>query len=326
MINFDFFGKPYFSDVESLRIPYMGSKRKIAKELFEKMIEMKPKAKYFFDLCGGGASMSFFALQIGLKVHYNEKQKGLVDLLEYILKRARNGEKGKYGLFPDDFYKFITREEFMVLKNENSIKGQFARICYSFGNNQRSFLFGDIEAKKHLAHNIVMFQDQIACEEFNDLFKMNIKVSDKPTWNERRLDYMSYFTKEQRRNAEERLQQLERFEQLEQLQQLERLQQLEQLPAFTLTNLHFQDVKIETPIEETIVYLDPPYRGTTKYLEKDTLHIEIDNYFINSPYTCFMSEYNAPHKQVFEIKKTSLLNNYLEQRKMVIEKLYWNER
>ena len=34
MINFDMFGKPYFGDVEPLRIPYMGSKRKIAQHLF----------------------------------------------------------------------------------------------------------------------------------------------------------------------------------------------------------------------------------------------------------------------------------------------------
>lgn len=52
MINFDIFGKPYFGKVEPLRIPYMGSKRKIAEELFQKMLEIKPKTKYFFDLFG----------------------------------------------------------------------------------------------------------------------------------------------------------------------------------------------------------------------------------------------------------------------------------
>jgi len=140
MINFDIFGKPYFGKVEPLRIPYMGSKRKIAEQLFEKMLEIKPNAKYFFDLFGGGGAMSFFAVQLGLKTHYNEKQKRLVDLLNYILQRARNGEKGQYGIFPDDFYDFIDREKFKILKDEDSIKGQFARICYSFGNNQSVML------------------------------------------------------------------------------------------------------------------------------------------------------------------------------------------
>jgi site-specific DNA-adenine methylase len=188
---FDFFGKPYFNEVLPLRIPYMGSKRKICNELFQKMLEIKPNAKYFFDLFGGGGSMSFFALQIGLKTHYNEKQKGLVDLINYILDRSKNKQSGKFGIFPDDFYKFITREEFAVLKDEDSIKGQFARICYSFGNNQKGYLFGDIEELKRLAHDIVVFRNENALAEFNQKNNSNFVLSGKKTWNERRLDFMA---------------------------------------------------------------------------------------------------------------------------------------
>jgi len=319
MINFDIFGKPYFAKIEPLRIPYMGSKRKIAAELFQKMLQIKPNAKYFFDLFGGGGAMSFFALQIGLKTHYNEKQKGMVDLLNYILERSKNSEKGQYGIFPDDFYKFITREEFAVLKDEDSIKGQFARICYSFGNNQKDYAFGDIEELKHLAHDIVVFRNEDALAEFNQKNNSKFVLSKKSTWNERRLDFGAQVTKRLD------LEQLKRLQQLQQLQQLERLQQLEQLPAFTITNLDFQDVKIETPIEETIIYLDPPYRGTVEYKES-ALFEDIDNYFRKSPYTCFMSEYNAPFHSVLEIKKESFMNNSnLTERKYILEKLYWNK-
>jgi len=306
MINFDIFGKPYFGKVEPLRIPYMGSKRKIAEQLFQKMLEIKPNAKYFFDLFGGGGAMSFFAVQLGLKTYYNEKQKGLVDLINYILQRARNGEKGQYGIFPDDFYDFIDREKFKILKNEDSIKGQFARICYSFGNNQKDYLFGDIEELKHLAHNIVVFRNENALAEFNQKTNSNFVLSKKESWNERRFDFMA---------------QVIRLD-LEQLQQLERL---EHLPAFTITNLDFQDVKIETPIEETIIYLDPPYRGTTEYKEI-ALVDDIDNFFRNSPFACFMSEYNAPFNSVLEIRKESLLNNTGAKKKFIIEKLFWNKK
>jgi site-specific DNA-adenine methylase len=320
MINFDIFGKPYFGKVEPLRIPYMGSKRKIAEELFQKMLEIKPNAKYFFDLFGGGGAMSFFALQIGLKTQYNEKQKGMVDLLNYILQRARSGEKGQYKIFPDDFYNFIDREQFKILKDEDSIKGQFARICYSFGNNQRTYLFGDIEELKHLAHDIVVFKNENALEEFNQKTNSNFVLSKKESWNERRLDFMAQVI------GRLDLQQLERLQQLHQLHQLEQLEQLERLPAFAITNLDFQDVKIETPIEETIIYLDPPYRGTAEYKE-NALFDDIDNFFRNSPYTCFMSEYNAPFDSVLEIKKESLLNNSnLKERKYVIENLFWNKK
>ena len=325
MINFDFFGKPYFNEVLPLRIPYMGSKRKICNELFQKMLEIKPNAKYFFDLFGGGGSMSFFALQIGLKTHYNEKQKGLVDLINYILDRSKNKQSGKFGIFPDDFYKFITREEFAVLKDEDSIKGQFARICYSFGNNQKGYLFGDIEELKRLAHDIVVFRNENALAEFNQKNNSNFVLSGKKTWNERRLDFMAQIPRASKIKQLEQLQRLQQLEQLQRLQQLERLEQLERLPAFSISNLDFQEVKIETPVAETIIYLDPPYRGTCGYLE-GVLHSEIDSYFLNSPYSCFMSEYNAPFDSVLEIKKESLLNNTKAEKKFVIEKLFYNKK
>ena len=97
------------------------------------------------------------------------------------------------------------------------------------------------------------------------------------------------------------------------------------MPAFTITNLDFADVKITTPPEETIIYLDPPYRNTTEYKEKFD-YARVDEYFKQSPYTCFMSEYNAPFKSILEIKKESLLNNNVDKRKFVIEKLFWNEK
>ena len=320
IINFDLLGKPIFPNVKNLRIPYMGSKNKIALRLFEKMLEIKPNTKYFFDLFGGGGAMSFTALQLGLKVHYNEKQKGLIDLIKYIL----TAKKGKYGIFPDDFYKFITREEFKLLKNKDSLKGQFARICYSFGNNQRGYLFGDIERAKHLAHNIVMFQCKKSLEEFNKLLECNITISNLLSWNERRIEFMSQ-VKDRKYHELQHPLQLERLQQLERLENLEHLEHLERLPTFTTSNLDYQNVIIDTPIDKTIVYLDPPYRGTADYIES-ALHNEIDNYFINSPYPCFMSEYNAPHKSILEIEKLKLLNNSKETKSVAIEKLFYNNK
>jgi len=276
-MQYDLFGDVIIPEgIKNLRIPYMGSKNKIAIDLLREMLKVKPKAKYFYDLFGGGGSMSFTASQIGLKTHYNELQTSLVNFIDYIFNRIKKGLKGQYGLFPDDFYNFIDREEFMKLKEEDSIKGQFARICYSFGNNQRTYLFGDIEETKHLAHNVVMFKCEKSLKELNNLLDTDIKTSNLPTWNGRRLDFV-------------------------------------------------KGVKINTPIEETIIYLDPPYRNTEKYIEgKDFDYKELDQWFLENKYTCFMSEYNAPHKVIFEIDKLSLLNNSEEKKKVVKEKLFWN--
>jgi len=316
-MRYDLFGYPIIPEnIKNLRVPYMGSKNKIAIDLLRKMLEVKPQAKYFFDLFGGGGSMSFTASQIGLKTHYNELQTSLVKFIDYIFNRLEKGLKGQYGLFPDDFYNFIDRKEFMKLKTEDSIKGQFARICYSFGNNQKSYLFGDIEKTKHLAHDVVMFKCEESLKELNGLLNTNIKISNLPTWNLRRLDFMKQI-------KDRKYHELEQLEQLQRLQQLEQLERLE--PIFTTSNLSYKDIKINTPPEETIIYLDPPYRNTAKYIEgKDFNYKELDQWFLDNKYTCFMSEYNAPHKVIFEIDKFSLMDNSQEKKKVVKEKLFYN--
>jgi len=328
MINYDLFGKVSLPAVKNLRIPYMGSKNKISLQLFEKMLEIKPNAKYFYDLFGGGASMSFTALQLGLKVHYNEKQKSMVEFVDYIIKRIKNKEKGNYGLFPDDFYNFITKQEFKNLKNENSVKGQFARICYSFGNRGVTYAFGEIEKEKHLTHNIVMFCCEKSLAELNSLKNTNFILSEKKTWNERRLDFLSQIASYKREEDYLRiltnLINLQKLEELKKLEQLERLEAIKRFERFKTTSLDFQDVKIETPIDETIIYLDPPYRGTATYTE-NTIFQDVDNYFLNSPYDCFLSEYNAPFEPVLSINKRSLLSP-TGHFKTAIEKLFYNRK
>ena len=314
-MKYDLFGEVIIPEnIKNLRIPYMGSKNKIAIDLLREMLKVKPRAKYFYDLFGGGGSMSFTASQIGLKTHYNELQTSLVKFIDYIFNRLEKGLKGQYGIFPDDFYKFIDRKEFMKLKDEDSIKGQFARIVYSFGNNQRTYLFGDIEKTKHLAHDVVMFRCEKSLKELNGLLDTDIKTSNLLTWSERRLDFMKQV-------KDRKYKELERLQQMEQLLQLERLQ-----PIFTTSNLSYKEVKINTPIDETIIYLDPPYRNTGKYIEgKDFDYKELDQWFLDNKYTCFMSEYNAPHKVLFEIDKLSLFDNSKEKKKVVKEKLYINQ-
>jgi len=303
---------------EPLGVPYMGSKRKYANQLICKMLEQKPHCKYFYDLFGGGGAMSFAALQKGMTVFYNEKQTDLVNLIEFIFECMKE-PKSEYGLFPAEWYKFVTREEFIKLRTESGNYAQFVRICYSFGNNQRTYLFNpELEVKKHLAHDVVVFRDSVALERLNDILKSKITISSLKTLNDRRLSFVSFVTSERKRLD---LQQLERLQQLEQLERLEQLQQLQQ--KITFANLDYRDVQITTPIEETIVYFDPPYRKTEKYIE-GLNHDELDKYFAELPYLAFMSEYNAPFQCINEIKTRSTLsssNNTCER----IEKLFVNK-
>ena len=309
MIDFDLFGKPIIPKIDIIRIPYQGSKNSIALDLFAKMLELKPNAKYFYDLTGGGGAMAFTALQLGLQVFYNEKNIGLVNFIEWTFKRIRAGEKSIFGIFPEEFYNFIDRAKFKELVKEDSYLGQFARICYSFGNSGRSYLFGEIEELKHLGHDIVMFRCEESLKKFNEKTNSNFVLSNAPTWNQRRLDFMGQFSTERRDKKEELL------------QRLQQLQQLQQQIQFT--NLDYSEVIINTPEDETIVYIDPPYRGTAKYAE-GLNHDELDEWFKNLPCLAFMSEYSAPFKSVLEIKKAQLMNNLKEKKIYVLEKLYVN--
>jgi len=322
----DLWGNTCATDTENLGIPYMGSKRKHADKLMAAMLQHKPKARYFYDLFGGGGAMSFAALQMGLSVHYNEKQTDLVDFMRFIFECIAN-PKSEYGLFPADWYRFVSREDFMRLRGEAGLYPQFVRICYSFGNNQKDYLFNrELEALKNLAHDVVVFCCAESLAKLSDVLGCKLELSDLPDWNRRRLHFRRQIKAQGKRfdlERLERLEQLERLQQLEQLQQLERLQQLEQLQQnIAFSNLCYQEVKITTPIEETIVYLDPPYRGTEKYVEAFDYDV-IDDYFANLPYLAFMSEYNAPFECVHEIATRSTLsasNNAVKK----IEKLYVN--
>ena len=119
------------------RIPYMGSKNKIAHELICEMKKHKPKAKYFIDLFGGGGSMSFTALQMGYKVLYNEYETDLANFMQFIIDRVKNNEKSRYGLLPEEYYQFVTREIFIEQKSLHTNYAEFCRLIYSFGNNHQ---------------------------------------------------------------------------------------------------------------------------------------------------------------------------------------------
>ena len=394
---FDLFHKP--ENPHPFCIPYMGSKRGIAERLLDEMLKIKPNAKYFYDLFGGGGAMSFMAAQYGLNVVYNEKNSAVSRFLEFIFDRIKTGKKSKFGIFPEEWYEFVGREQFFSAIAKNDAFSQFCRTCYSFGNKGTSYSFNKhIEEYCKQKHNYVLHKDQqakkIIKERFDgDYSRFLDHVETGKDWVERRglfskiflkiealrvanlyqkdfSDFFSDFTpkqfydyrqvdliglinekiphidkkkyksgsdsleslkKLQRLQQLEHLQQLEQLEQLEQLQRLEQLEQLEQLQRleqlerfnsfFSIQNKDFLDVEITTPIDQTIVYLDPPYRGTAKY-ELDVDHDALDSYFRNSQFTCFMSEYNAPHKEVFSLEKRSLLNSSKVDN--VIERLYFN--
>ena len=108
------------------RLPYMGSKQNIAYSLMLTMLQKKPKAKYFFDIFGGGAAMSLMAKQFGLKVFYTEKNAGIVNLLNFL----------KDNKIPDEWIRWIDRDEFKNCLGKDDPFSVFVSVIWSFGNNR----------------------------------------------------------------------------------------------------------------------------------------------------------------------------------------------
>jgi len=294
-------------------IPYMGSKRKLSKKIIDLIIENNPHAAHFYDLFGGGGAMSFQALKRRRfkSVHYNELNTGVVELLKKI---RTDG-------VTDEFYEWIDREKFHELKNEPTWKGGLVATCWSFGNNSKNYLFSkENEAIKKPLHNIIVNRCEDSINEFYELSGLLVEphLLRKDKIQDRRLDVMNFIKK----NSSDRigLQQLQQLERLQQLEQLERLQQLQQLE---ITNLSYEDVEIKTPIESTIIYLDPPYFNTAKYQEiicHDTLY----DWITNSPYKIYISSYDMPFEVVAELEHRSTLSATANNK--VVEKLFCNQK
>jgi hypothetical protein len=267
--------------------------------------------------------MSFKAMERGLKVIYNDKDKRIVELLKLIKDRLIKGERSKYGLFPEEYYNFVDRKTFFENINKDTAYAGFIGACYSFGNSFRTYLCSeDKEKYKKLLHNIIVFNCEFSLELFNEKYNFNINLSNKETINKRRLEII----KLQRLERLERLQQLQQLEQLEQLQQLERLEQLEQLEQLEILNLSYEELLkyyYNFKDEEVILYCDPPYKNTYSY-ETSFDNYKFINYLIKSKYTFYISEYYIEDFiKIFNIKKRQIFSD-TNKSKVKQEKLYIN--
>lgn len=291
-------------------MPYMGSKSAIVKDL----LNILPKAESFYDLFGGGGSVSHCAVveykNKWQNVYYNEIDSSVAGLV-------KDSIAGKYSY---DKFKppFITREEFQ--KNKDSCA--YIRCIWSFGNNQKNYLFGkDIEQRKQSLHNAVIF------ETFDDLATSFLDFKAWPenlsTIKGRRLFIRKKVQEKLGLNAVEQLQQLQ---QLQHLQQLERLQQLQQLQQLEVTSFDYAMVSIK---KNSIIYCDIPYKYTAGYL----YDFDYDRFFdwaANHKTPVFISEFNISDERfkcIFEKERAQRLyaNAKDDKRRLFTEKIYANK-
>ena len=114
------------------------------------------------------------------------------------------------------------------------------------------------------------------------------------------------------------------LKQLEQLERLQHLEHLEQLERMAISNQSAFDVQIDTPPHETIVFLDPPYKGTEQYAEKmchNELYAFIDT-LTERGYKVYLSSYESTLHEVYQLAHRSKLNANANNK--VTERLFCN--
>ena len=214
-----------------LGLPYQGSKKKISKKIIEIIKQNFGTNKPIYDIFGGGGAITAECMLNGLEVHYNDFDKDITDMFQRAISQDREWIKTL----------IVSREEFYKIKNKDikTVDDKLKLLVNSFGNNKRNYLY--------------------SAEWSDTKYNLAIEIIDKHDV------FSGYKQTETWLNQYRELQQLEKLQQLSQLEQLQRLQQLEclqQLLQLEPTNLSYEAF---SDIENSILYLDPPYEGTTGY-------------------------------------------------------------
>ena len=290
-------------------LPYKGSKSRIVDELLTVM----PPAEHFYDLFCGGCAVAHAAMLSGKwgTVHINDINPMMPEAFVKAINGGFNGED-----------RWISHEDFFRLRDTDP----YASICFSFGNDLKSYCYArELEPYKKAMHYAIFFDDwslfDELCPEICDRCKERVgPVADRTG---RRIAMANaikacapgqgnplYEAKLQRLKHLERLQHLERLERLQRLEHLERLQQT----SSDYRNIHFEP--------DSLIYCDIPYIGTKSY-KASFDHDAFYDWAVRQEYPIFVSSYEMPKERfmcIWEYATNSNANAYRP--KKVIERLF----
>lgn len=273
-------------------LPYQGSKNRIIPWL----INALPGADTFVDLFAGGCSVSHAAMLSGRFRHV---------IANDITDSALVFRDALHGKFKDE-RRWISRDEYFRLKPTDA----YARLCFSFGNAERSYCYSEeIEPYKRACHYAVCFDVWepflSLCPDVVDFVRKIL--SGKRGLHQRRITFKSAVEKILKFGIEKtkavEMQNLENFERLrylEHIQRLERLQSLECSERFNgggIANISLevsqQDYRDVAIPDNSVVYCDPPYKDTYKYITTFD-HDAFYAWCLDNPHPVFVSEYDMP--------------------------------
>ena len=210
-------------------LPYVGSKKKIAKKIVQLIIQNFGDDKKVYDIFGGGGAITAECIINGLDVHYNDLDKTVVDMFTMVLNSDREWLKGL----------IIDREQFFYIrdKENKTTEDELKLLVNSFGSNRKGYLYGrdHSDIKHKLALSVIANHDTFSGYRQTETYKKTLADNGGKT---------------------KRVEQLER---LEQLRQLQRLQSLESLDNDSLSSKDYREF---SNVSGGVIYLDPPYENS----------------------------------------------------------------
>ena len=192
-----------------------------------------------------------------------------------------------------DFSYVPTREEFF--ESDDPV----IKLIYSFGNDGETYLWSrEIEPVKVCASRMISANSQY----------------------ERRMWYRKFMN-----NLEEYI---AKYGEVVDAGHTKQLQSLERLESLEIKQQDYQTVEIPS---NSLVYCDPPYRGTTGYNGSTFDFVAFDEWLADVDFMVVVSEYTAPNDcvEVASIDKRSLRcatdNSTVKQEKLFVQSRFLDE-
>ena len=300
----------------SYGLPYTGSKNRLA----AKIIRHLPEADTLVDGFFGGGAITHCAMA------HNKYKNYIANDIRTTPQFFKECIEGKHS----NDLRWISADDFMTSSRDD----WFVRLIWSFSNNCNTYLYGkNTEAYKKAFHYAICFDDfslleELYCDFVCNKVKEHLKGIPVASWNDRRLaamravkELIAMHTNELTRkdfgcstdtscNLQQHLERMHRIDNLMGNARLIHLERLNRTSDLNVSASNLQcynlDYHLLTDIipDNSVVYLDPPYKGTFDYSESksggcmqntgcfNTEEFLDWAYAIGQKHPTFISEYN----------------------------------
>lgn len=263
-------------------LPYMGSKNKIV----DWIIGCLPPGGTFYDLFCGGCAVTHAAMLSGKWDRFviNDIDKKMP---EAFVKALSGGFKCEN--------RVIDRETFKKLKDTDP----YVSMCYSFGNNGKSYLWNEDTAELKLLASKMLMSESL--KERVDYYRQFLKMLSKKI--------VSSCDNAEVETIMKRASTLENFQNFTRVENIERLFSQRSIEAGSFdVSVNSGDYAEVDVSESGVIYCDIPYHNTNKYSSGSFDHERFYSWAESQKNPVFISEYWMPEdrfKCIAENEKTS---------------------